>query len=53
VSGAVRRAVLDIIGRQQVALELAIEAGNIAMQLYIWRRMALLEAALEGDSNGR
>jgi hypothetical protein len=52
VSSAVRRAVLDTIGRQQAALELAIEAGNIGMQFFIWQRMVMLESAL-GGGDGR
>lgn len=48
MSGQQRAAVLDVIGRQQAALELAIERGNIALQLLIWKRMMILEAALEG-----
>jgi hypothetical protein len=53
MSGQQRAAVLDTIGRQQAALELAIERGNIGLQLLIWRRMAVLEAALSGDDDGR
>jgi hypothetical protein len=52
VSGAQRNAVLDTIGRQQAALDLAIERGNIALQLYIWHRMAVLEAAIAGADDG-
>lgn len=53
MSGQQRTAVLDTLGRQQAALDLAIEAGNIALQLYIWRRMVILEAALGGDDEQR
>jgi hypothetical protein len=51
VSGQERTAVLDTIGRQQSALDLAIERGNIGLQLIIWQRMTILEAAIAGDGD--
>jgi hypothetical protein len=53
MSGAVRTAVLNTIGRQQAALELAIEHENVGLQLMIWQRMTVLERALSGDDDGR
>jgi hypothetical protein len=53
VSGAVREGILRTIMAQQVALEFAIERGNVAMQCYIAHRMAELEAVLYGSDNVR
>jgi hypothetical protein len=48
VSGAVKQVVLATIGKQQAALDLAIERGNIGLQLIIWQRMTILESAIAG-----
>lgn len=51
MSAAQRNAILDVIGKQQAALDCAIERGNIGLQLYIWQHMVVLETALAGDSH--
>ena len=50
MSPTVKVQVLDVLGRQQVALEAAIERGNVGMQTTITRRMAALERALDNDA---
>jgi hypothetical protein len=50
MSGRIRAGVQRVLGLQQVALEGAIERGDIGMQYAIAARMLVLEAALADDA---
>ena len=49
MSPATRERILDTILAQQSALEVAIERGDVGLQVYIARRMEWLERGLEAD----
>ncbi len=53
MSPATRERILDTILVQQAALEVAIERGDVGLQVYIARRMAALETAMEADHEQR
>ena len=52
MSRRVREGVQRVLGLQQVALESAIERGDIGMQYAIVARMMVLEGALRADAEG-